>query len=637
MRPLLILVDLQQDYLDSPELEPSPGRVVHGAAALLAWSRERGIPVVHVWTTVSRETDNRMPHWKQTNIWQCEQGTQGHQPPPRLAPLVDEAIFHKTGFNAFTSSDLAEFARQRKIDTVIVAGVKTHDCVRQLVLDAWHAGLTVWVASDALASDDPLHAAITRRYLEARGVRFLSNTEIAAGLDCCPGIRTAKDQAPTRLTLAAESFFRASPDTPISARAELVHRLAQVLAPNIEDFAVLMAKEIGKPVRFGRAEGKQSIAMLERIVCRAEREVRKADKHADYIVRRRPHGVVAVITPWNNPLYIALGKIVPAILYGNTVVWKPAPEARMVSRRLFQCLLNAAWPKELVNLLDGGSREAEALMNERRIGAVTITGSTAAGYTAQEICARRRVPLQAELGGNNAAIVWADADLPEAARMVAAGAFEMAGQRCTANRRVIVAEECLDEFMQLLLKASTSLKWGDPVEGDTDIGPLVNESHRDRVAADVKRAIAEGSELLLPLGDQPPIVAKHAGKFYPPTILYCDDPACEIVQEETFGPVLVVQAAKDWGDAIRLCNGVRQGLAAAAFTASPEIVRNFLEHAQAGILKVNQATAGAAIDAPFGGWKGSGLGPAEHGMFDVEFYTHPQTVYSNKSLGDLAS
>jgi alpha-ketoglutaric semialdehyde dehydrogenase len=214
--------------------------------------------------------------------------------------------------------------------------------------------------------------------------------------------------------------------------------------------------------------------------------------------------------------------------------------------------------------------------------------------------------------------------------MVAAGACEMAGQRCTANRRVIVQEACCEEFIQMLLKATASLKWGDPLDVDTDIGPLVNASGRERVAVAVERAVSECGRPLLPLREHPPTVEEHAGKFYPPTILYCDDPAHEIVQEETFGPVLVVQPAQDWDDAMRLCNGVRQGLAAAVFTTSRDIAQKFLEQARAGILKVNQSTAGAAVDAPFGGWKASGVGTPEHGRFDAEFFTRPQTVYRDK-------
>jgi alpha-ketoglutaric semialdehyde dehydrogenase len=628
MKPLLILVDLQHDYLNSPDLEPPAGIVVHGAAMLVAHCRERGIPAAHVWTTVSRDPDNRMPHWKHANVWRCEEGTPGHQPPAVLAPLEGEPVFHKTGLSAFTPPSLADIARQLAVDTAIVAGVKTHACVRQMALDAWHAGMTVWIAADAIASDDPLHAVSTRRFLEARGIEFVSTAELTARLDRRTAEVRRGDQARSAVPIAAaRDFSHVWRNTSLENRADLVRRLIGVLAAEVDHLAMLMATEIGKPVRFGQAEGQRSLEMLESIVRRAEQGSSAGSDDAAWVVRRRPHGVIAVITPWNNPIYIALGKIVPAIMYGNTVTWKPAPEARLLSRRLLQSFANANWPEGLVNLMEGGQREAEALMNDASVGAVTITGSAAAGCTAQEICTRRRVSLQAELGGNNAAIVWLDADLQETARMVAAGAFEMAGQRCTANRRVIVHEARRDEFLRRLLQESAALKWGDPLQGDTDIGPLVSASHRARVAAAVERAMAECGKPLLPLGDGPPVVKEHAGKFYPLTILCCDDPAQEIVQEETFGPVLVVQEAHSWDHAMRLCNGVRQGLAAAVFTTSHDIVRNFLDEAKAGILKVNQSTAGAAVDAPFGGWKASSIGPPEHGSSDIEFFTRPQTVY----------
>jgi acyl-CoA reductase-like NAD-dependent aldehyde dehydrogenase len=207
----------------------------------------------------------------------------------------------------------------------------------------------------------------------------------------------------------------------------------------------------------------------------------------------------------------------------------------------------------------------------------------------------------------------------------------MAGQRCTANRRVIVHDDCRDSFMRLLLKESGALQWGDPLREGTDIGPLVSAAHRDRVAALVDRAAIECGAPLLPLGSTPPPAGQHRGKFYPPTIICCDDPARTIVQEETFGPVLVVQGAASWDSAIRLCNGVRQGLAAAIFSHSDQIIGAFLDEAKAGILKVNQSTAGGAVDAPFGGWKASGVGPPEHGAFDIEFFTRAQTVYGHSS------
>jgi len=628
MKPLLLLVDLQRDFLSVNALAPTADVVVEGASSLLSHCRARGIPVAHVWTTVSREPDNRMLHWKDAGIWRCVVGTPGHAPPPELAPLESEPVVHKTGFNAFASGQLLKIIRTREIDTLLVAGVHLHACVRQAVLEAHEEGLRVWVAADAVASDDPVHAAITRRYLEARSVRFSEVAELIRQLPESPPEGAGGGGGVTVVTQAVERAAAASVawrNREDAARCGLIERLASRLADDERGFAELMAREIGKPVRHGRVEVRRTVEMLRDIVRCGRAGEREVDIRTAR-VRRRPHGMVAVITPWNNPVYIALGKIVPAVLYGNTVGWKPAPEACDVSRRLAGLLEEAGWPGGVVTLVEGGRREAVALMSDERVGAVTLTGSCAAGFSAQEICARRRIPLQAELGGNNGALVWPDADLTGAAQGVAAGAFEMAGQRCTANRRVIVHEQCRDEFVDQLLTSAAALNWGDPLNEETHIGPLVSERHRDQVSRRVDRAVATHGPALLPHGAVLPAGERH---WYPPTVLCCEDSASEIVQEETFGPVLVVQTARDWEHAIDLCNTVRQGLAAAVFTGSPETTRRFLDEADAGILKVNQSTADAAVGVPFGGWKASGLGPPEHGNSDLEFHTRAQTVYGD--------
>ena len=187
MKPLLVLVDLQQDYLKSPELDPAAGSVVDGAAALLAHARAESVPVAHVWTTVTRDPDNRMAHWKREGLWQCEAGTEGHAPPAALAPRAGEPIMHKS---AFSTPDVAGFIERLGRDTVIIAGVKTHACVRQFALDAWQAGYGVIIAADAVGSDDPLHEAATRRYFKARGIEFLSNAELKHRL--APGLEQAR-------------------------------------------------------------------------------------------------------------------------------------------------------------------------------------------------------------------------------------------------------------------------------------------------------------------------------------------------------------------------------------------------------------------------------------------------------------
>jgi acyl-CoA reductase-like NAD-dependent aldehyde dehydrogenase len=249
--------------------------------------------------------------------------------------------------------------------------------------------------------------------------------------------------------------------------------------------------------------------------------------------------------------------------------------------------------------------------------AISLTGSPLAGRAAQEIAARRNVPLQAELGGNNAAIVWSDADLDDAARRIAEGAFGQAGQRCTANRRAVVDARCADAFVERLVAATAALVVGDPGDEATHVGPLVTAEARARVEAALGRA---RGRVLVPHARVP------AGCMAPAIVL-SDDPREEIVQEETFGPVLVVQRAAHFDEALELLNGVRQGLVAALFSAAPERRARFLAEARAGILKLGQATADAGVDQPFGGFKASGIGPPEHGDEGFRFFTRPQAIY----------
>jgi alpha-ketoglutaric semialdehyde dehydrogenase len=620
MRPLLLLVDLQRDYLDSPGLEPAAGRLVERAAALLRTCRKAGVPVAHAWTTVARGDDRRMPHWQRQDRWLCEEGTAGHEPPAELQPESGELVLHKTGFSPFEDPRLDELISEVSPYPLVIAGIHLHGCVRQAVLDAYQRHrVEIWVAADATASNDPLHAVVTRRYLETRAASFLSVGELAAKLSAeapaGPNADLAEDAA-RRCRTALEPWQR----TGTAERAAALEELANRLEPDAENLARTMAETIGKPVRYGTQEALRSAEMLRAVASRA-RAGDGAIANGTAEVRRRPLGVIALVTPWNNPIYIPLGKIAPALVYGNAVVWKPAPAAQETSR-----LLAGMLERLPLALVEGGRDAAVAAMTSQEVDAVTITGSSMAGFTAQEICARRRIPLQAELGGNNAAVVWPDADFELAAREVAEGAFAQAGQRCTANRRVIVHGACRDQLLGLLERETAALPWGDPRLPETKVGPMVGVGERDRVARLIARA-GPDVELITPHESEPTDAAGWEGAWYPPTIAVCDDPRHELVQEESFGPLLVVQTAGDWEESMALLNGVPQGLAAALFTSSEELAARFVTDARAGILKLGRSTADAEVDVPFGGWKGSGIGPPEHGDFDRDFYTRPQVVY----------
>jgi acyl-CoA reductase-like NAD-dependent aldehyde dehydrogenase len=459
--------------------------------------------VIHVWTTVSRADDRRMPRWRRMDKWICIAGTPGHEPPASLRPQPGEPIVSKTFYSAFENDDLDARLRSLGCTEVVVVGVHIHGCVRASVLDAYQRGYTVIVADDATGSDDPIHAAITRRYLRDRAARLERvesiRTYLARGrwpsgersekrvLHFSPRDRErilwevpiAGRQEITQAVRAArqaeDSWRHARPQT----RAEVLHRLADLLRRNAESLATQIAEEVGKPVTQAAAEVQRTGDILKDIASRIEESL-ELTSAVDACYRYRPLGVLAVASPWNNPLAIPIGKIAPALLYGNTVAWKPAPAGTGMAYRLMDLLHAAGCPAGAVTLVTGDHTTAQLLAAEDEVDAVTLSGSLPAGYALQEICARRHVPFQAELGGNNAAIVWEDADLPDAATRIAEAAFGFAGQRCTANRRAIVAAGCYEPFLSQLQAAVAALVWGDPLEPATQIGPLISVEKRDQ-------------------------------------------------------------------------------------------------------------------------------------------------------------
>jgi alpha-ketoglutaric semialdehyde dehydrogenase len=634
MKPALLLVDLQNDYLATPDLQPCADILIAQSAALLARCRQSEIPVIHVWTTVHREDDRRLPHWRRENRWQCVAGTGGHATPAALEPRSGETVVHKSGFNAFADGELDAALKRLDRDTVILAGMHLHTCVRVAAMECMERGYRVCIAEDAVASNDPIHAASTRRWLDARG----------AGAFACqptfshPSPRNTEQilfevppsgpQEVASETATAQEAWKQWRATSPPSRWEILDRAANALDSAAPELAHQMAIEIGKPITHGLEEVRRGAASIRDVVRRA-REFALATREGDGLVRHQPLGVVALISPWNNPIAIPVGKIAPALAYGNVLIWKPAPAATGISQAILKMLRQAGVPSDAVRLLPGDYTTAHALASHASIGAVTLTGSLAAGYSMQEICARRMIPLQAELNGNNAAIVWDDADLAQAAKQVAWGAFGFAGQRCTANRRVIVSRARFAALLEELKAAGERLVWGDPLDQATDIGPLISTSKRDETIALLNRARSDQDvhsiEILQKNRAQEPFAS--AGAYAQPAILCCDRQDHPLVQEETMSPLLVVQRAEDFEHALALCNGTRYGLAAALFSSSREIQEKFLAEAQAGILKINSSTAGADISLPFGGWKASGLGPPEHGEADRLFYTRMQAVY----------
>lgn len=599
----LILVDLQQDFLTRPGLEPHADTVVAGAANWLAAWRAAGGPVAHVLTRVSREPDLRMTHWKKSGLWACEQGTPGERTPDVLAPRGGEAIFYKQGYLPSAPEELVNWVREMGESRVVLAGVMTHACVASLAAALLSAGLEVTWASGALGSDRPQAAAHVLAHLASKGVR-----ELGEPTGANDGVATAV--ATARVAWTDESADWTATRAALLAWADLIEAAS-------EELGLEIMRDVGKPITMARDEVRYAAASVRDVV--RWRDDFKGERNGQVgVAVRRALGVVAVLTPWNNPVSIPVGRIAPALAYGNAVVWKPAPAVEGVSRRLRALALKAGLRGGWLQLCEGGAEEGRRLVWNPQVDAITFSGSLARGRLVLAAGAERLIPCQLEMGGNNAAIVADDADAEAAADAVLAGAFGFAGQRCTANRRVILLPGGRDAFLRRARERLTIWTPGDPLDEACRIGPVKDAAAAVRIEAVLARATAAGARVLR-------AGATAGPRNVAPALVEGAGEDTEIVREETFGPVLVVQEARDWADALRLLNAVQQGLVAALFSKSDERWEKFKAGANAGILRHNSATAGVLDGLPFGGWKASGWGGAEHAEADALFFTRHQT------------
>lgn len=672
MRRALLLVDVQQDFLARPGLEPAPAQLLPRLEQLLAACRAEGLPVLHVQTVVRADGSDAMPHWRALGRWPCVEGSAGARAPAGLEPLPGETVVAKQAFSGFASGALERALRAAGVQHLLVAGLYTHGCVRATVLDAYARGLEVTVVSDAVASPEPGHAEHSRHWLEGRAARFVPLA--ALGLAACtPGPRAAPAPASLRLPVARaagrwqagehlpaldlydpcdRTALRAS--VPLGGAAEVddvarachaqagtwaaqpwearragLLRWEGVLRERAGALAALAADEVGKPLDEAREELARALGHLRAAVALADASAPQAG--AGFTVRYRPLGVVAVVTPWNNPFAIPVGKLAPALAFGNGVLWKPAPAAARCSRALVETLEAAGLPGLPLGVVLGDGETGRLAMAHPRVAAVTLTGSGATGRAAARLCAGLGRPLQAELGGNNAALVMPGCDLRATARLLAASAFGFAGQRCTATRRLIVHEALHAPFTEALLEAVAGLRVGDPREEGTQVGPLLSPERVAHVQAVVQEARTAGGRVLA--GGAPPS-GRPQGCWFLPTVIDGLEPAAAAVREETFGPVAVLMAARDLEHALALAHGVRHGLVATLFSPDPALQERFRREMQAGILRTNPSSFPIHPEAPFGGWGDSGLGPPEHGRWDREAYARVQVEYHRTGDGE---
>lgn len=424
---------------------------------------------------------------------------------------------------------------------------------------------------------------------------------------------------------AATSWAR----TPMHARAAVLTRAAELVERSAEAWGRELTREEGKTLAEGIGEVRRAAQILRYHGGAADREAGTmyASSRAgeQILVTRKPIGVVAAITPFNFPIAIPAWKIAPALVYGNTVVWKPASSVPLLAMRLAQALTEAGLPAGVLNLLIADGSVGNALASHLGIDAITFTGSTGVGRGIAATAAARGVPVQAEMGGKNAAVVLADADLNLAVEQVMLGAFRSAGQKCTATSRLVLDQAIAEKFLTELAIRVKGLEVGDPLQPSVDIGPLISKSAQTRVQQYVRDAVADGARIVATAEGWQSGVAD--GHFVAPTVL--EVPSCEaaIWSEELFGPVLAVQRASGVEQAFALANAGEYGLSAAVFTQDLGRALRAIDDLDVGVLHVNSESAGADPHVPFGGVKRSGYGPKEQGAAAREFFTRTTTVY----------
>lgn len=644
MTAALLLIDLQHDFLRRPGLQPTADDLVARAAELLTTCRAHGIPVIHARTRTARDGADRMPHWIAAGTRSCVEGEPGEAPPAALSERAGETVVRKRFFSAFEDPALDAALQAARVDELIIAGIYLHGCVRASALDAYARGLRVRIVREAVGSTDVLHAEITRAWLHDRAARFVGLREVLAprsgsGEAGSPEpdyvhVAPARadevvahvhfaDAAQVRVVAqAAQRAAGAWSGLAIERRASALARWRRALDAQGEAIVARMVREVGKPLGAAREEFGRALRHIDSTL-RAAGD--SAPIVAGVEAAFRPLGTVALVTPWNNPVAIPVAKLAAALIQGNTVVWKPASQATRCAALVLETLRAALDPGDAVQVLHGDAECVRELVAHPAIAAVSMTGSEAAGEQVRALCALHGgKPLQAELGGNNAAIVLADADLDAAVAALVPAAYSYAGQRCTAIRRLIVEAPLADAVRECWRAAVARLRLGAPEDESTDVGPLISERHRRRVERAVQRALEQGARCLAGgarLRSQP-----H-GLWFEPTLLECEDQSADIVQQETFGPVAVLQVARDAAHALQLANAVPQGLLGAVFTRDPEARRAIGNGLQVGILRLSGNIQAIEVEAPFGGWKSSQLGPPEHGTWDRHFFSRPQARY----------
>jgi alpha-ketoglutaric semialdehyde dehydrogenase len=430
---------------------------------------------------------------------------------------------------------------------------------------------------------------------------------------------------------------QAQPDwrsLPAPRRGEILFRAAELLVRRKEELATAMTREMGKVLSETRGDVQEAIDMTYYMAGEGRRQFGQTTpselRQKFQMSIRTPVGVAGLVTPWNFPMAIPSWKMMPALVLGNTVVIKPAPDTPLSTLLLIQVLDEAGLPPGVANVVTGGAEAGAALVEHPEVGAVSFTGSTTTGRKVSEAAARLFKHCHLEMGGKNVLMVMEDADLELAVEGAVWGGFGTSGQRCTAASRIVLHESIYDAFAERFVERARRLRIGNGLAADVEMGPLINASQLARVADYVRIGHDEGAELLTGGGR----LTGHgfdAGFFHEPTIFGACKASMRVAREEIFGPVVSLIPVASMDEAIQVGNGVEYGLSASIYTRDVNKAFRAMNEMDTGIFYVNAPTIGAETHLPFGGTKNTGNGHREACVQALDVFSEWKSIYIDYS------
>lgn len=432
---------------------------------------------------------------------------------------------------------------------------------------------------------------------------------------------------------AAKAAFNAWRLTPAPIRGEMLFKVGDILKQKKEELSQLLTRDMGKVIAEARGDVQEAIDMAYFMGGEGRRllgytaPVEMPNKFGMAV--RDPSGVVGLITPWNFPIAVPSWKIFPALVAGNTIIWKPSPETPAISAAFVKIFEEAGLPPGVFNLLMApGAEVAKALVSHPDVRVLSFTGSTATGRAIAEAAGKLNKKLSLEMGGKNAILVMDDANLELVVDASLWAAFGTTGQRCTAASRLIVQKGILGKLKEALVERTKKLRLGDGLDPQVDVGPVINKVALERIHSMVQAGQAEGARALTGAA-----VADISGKgfFYAPTLFDGVKPGSMLEAEEIFGPVLSIIEVDSLEEAIEVNNRSKYGLSTSIFTQDVNRAFTAMRDIFTGLVYINHGTTGAEIQFPFGGVRGTGNGHREAGQAALEVFTEWKSIYVDYS------